>query len=365
MLLKEDPRNIDLLVRKMQRAASGAGSTGIVANAISGIETALWDILGKSLETPIYRLLGGKYRDAIRLYADCHGGEGLESLDPLLMSRTPAWSRPAPDAQSRSLWDTRRESLERDCTPEAYAERAQQLAARGFTALKFDVDVPNPYTRDDHNRCLTNGEIDHMVSLVRAAREAVGPNIDIAVDCHWRYNVTDILKFAWRCEEFNLLWLEDPVPPENVSALREVALRTRTPICSGENLCYRAAFRELLETRAVAIVSPDVQKAGGILETRRIADMADLQYTAVAPHNISSPIGTIASAHLCAAIPNFLALEFHAYDVPFWEELASGISKPIIQGGHIHLGDAPGLGVELNEEIAWRYRKPGETFFES
>lgn len=358
----EDPRDIRRLFRKLQLAASGAGSVaGMVYNAITGIEVALWDLLGQSLETPVYRLLGGKFRDRIRLYADCHAGEALESLDAVLRSRRPSWA-PQEGHKSSDFFEETSEIV--IFTPETYAQRARTMAAKGFTALKFDIDVPNPHRLDRYNRCLSNREIDYMLSLVGAAREAVGSETDLAADCHWRFNVSDALKLACGCEPFRLMWLEDPIPPENVDALKELKAATRTPIASGENLYLFEGFRRILENQALSIVAPDLQKVGGLGEARRIAEFADSYYVAVAPHNISSPLGTIASAHFCASIPNFLALEFHATDVPFWDELLDGIPKPIIQNGFIALPDKPGLGVTLNEEVARRFARPGEPFFQ-
>ncbi len=350
LLVGEDPRNMDRLFRKMQLHTSVAGSVGgIVNNAITGVETALWDILGKSLNAPVYRLLGGQFRPRVRLYADCHAGDALGSYGPVLTPRKPSWSE-EPQAEIPTA-------------PEAYACHAKEMLARGFTALKFDIPMLDLYPMGEYNRCLSSKTLDILLHIISATRDAVGPGADIAFDCHWQFNVNDALKLAHGCEPYNLLWLEDPVPPENVDALATVTRSTRTPICSGENLCLRHGFRQLVEKQAVSIVSPDFQKAGGILEGRRICDMADTYYMAIAPHNISSPIGTMTSAHIAAAIPNFLALEFHASDVPFWEDLAVGCQKPIIRGGYIHLSEAPGLGVDLNEETARKYAKPGEPFF--
>jgi L-alanine-DL-glutamate epimerase-like enolase superfamily enzyme len=351
LLIGEDPRNIDRLFRKMQLHTAVAGSVyGIGNNAISGVETALWDILGKSLNAPVYRLLGGQFRSRIRVYADCHAGKALGSLGPVLTPRKTSW--------------TTEPKEDEPIGPEDYACHAREMMARGFTALKFDIPEVDLYPAGgEFNRCLSTRNLDRLLNLVCATREAVGRDFDLAFDIHWQFNANDGLKFALGCEPYNLLWLEDPIPPENIDVLAALTHATRTPICSGENLSLRQGFRTLIEKQAVNIVSPDFQKAGGVLEGRRIADLADTYYIAVAPHNISSPIGTIASAHIAAAIPNFLALEFHASEVPFWEDLATGIQKPIIREGYISLSEAPGLGIDLNEEVARTYAKPGEPFF--
>jgi L-alanine-DL-glutamate epimerase-like enolase superfamily enzyme len=217
---------------------------------------------------------------------------------------------------------------------------------------------------DPYNRFLSNATIDRMVRLVAAAREAVGFEVDLAVDCHWRYNVSDVLKLARELEPFRLLWLEDPVPPGNLDTLRTVSSRAKIPVATGENLFLFTGFREILQTNAVAIATPDLQKVGGFSVALQIAQFADEQAIPIAPHNISSPVGTIAAAHLCAAIPNFLVLEFHAAHVPFWNDLIDGLEEPVIQDGFIRLPEKPGLGVKLNEEVARKYARKGEPFFQ-
>ncbi|MGA8618803.1 MAG: mandelate racemase/muconate lactonizing enzyme family protein [Candidatus Sulfotelmatobacter sp.] len=358
LVLDEDPRDINRLFRKLQLATSGAGSVaGIVHNAISGIEAALWDVLGQWLDVPIYRLLGGKFRDRIRIYADCHGGEALESLDEVLRSRQPSWVKPDRKVQTKDYYGEG--EGEPVSSPDDYRKRALAMKSQGYTVLKFDLDVPGTEGFDPHNRCLTNRSIDHMVSLIGAVRDAVGYDVDLAVDCHWRYSVSDVIKVALALEPFRHLWLEDPVPPESVEALRAVTSRVRVPIATGENLYLFEGFREILQTHVVGIATPDLQKMGGLAVACQIAQFADSQTIPIAPHNISSPVGTLASAHFCAAIPNFLVLEFHASDVPFWNDLVDGISRPIIQNGMIQLPDKPGLGVILNEEVA----RKSEPFF--
>jgi L-alanine-DL-glutamate epimerase-like enolase superfamily enzyme len=357
----EDPRDIHRLFRKLQLAVSGAGSVaGIVYNAISGIEAALWDLLGQWLEVPMYRLLGGKFRDRIRLYADCHGGEALECLDEVLRSRAASWIA----GELHIPKDYFADSAESPLLPADVRKQAQDMRSRGYTALKFDLDVPGTAGSDSYNRCLSNAAIDRMVELVGAAREAVGVEVDLAVDCHWRYNVSDVLKVARELEPFRLLWLEDPVPPGNVEALRAVSSRANIPVATGENLFVFAGFREILQTHAVGIATPDLQKVGGLSVAFQIGQFADEQTIPIAPHNISSPVGTLAAAHLCAAIPNFLLLEFHAAHVPFWNDLVDGLERPLIQNGFVHLPEKPGLGMQLNEEVARKYARKGESFFQ-
>ena len=159
------------------------------------------------------------------------------------------------------------------------------------------------------------------------------------------------------------MWLEEPVPPENVDAMREVKRATRTPICAEENLYLRWGFRDLIEKQAVDVIMPDIPKCCGLSEGRKIATMAEVYYIPLAPHNVCGPLGTIASCHVCATVPNFLVLEWHWVDRPAWHELVCA-DPPLIQNGHIRLPDGPGLGVELNEDAAREYARPGSAFFE-
>ncbi len=312
-LIGQDPRNVDKLFRDMKSSMSASGYyQGAVMSAISGLEMALWDITGQALGVPIWQLLGGAYRNSIRVYNDCHAGD-------------------------------------EDDSPASWVAKAQQVEARGFDAIKFDID-PRPDRRDPYNRTMSNSDIAFHIEVVTALREALHPNTDLLVDAHWAYAPHDILKVAYALEALNLMWLEDPIPAENVAALKEVKAATRTPICTGENLYTRHGFRELVETQAADIISPDLAKAGGLSEGRRIADLADIYYIPISPHNICSPIGTVAACHTCAAAPNFQVLEFHHLDNELWNSLA--VERDLIVNGRIALPQAPGLGVALDEEVA-------------
>jgi L-alanine-DL-glutamate epimerase-like enolase superfamily enzyme len=337
LLLGRDPREINKLVEIMIRCLSGEGSqAGATVTAISGIEIALWDLLGRALGTPISTLFGGRFRDRIRIYADCHAGATADPAD--------------------------------------YGRRAREVVDAGFTAIKFDLDTQNPYTIDisddphprrrwfePFNRTIGSREMAWMVDVVRAVRGAVGPEIMVAMDAHWKFSVNDAIKLAQALEPFDLLWLEDPVPPENIEAQRHVTHSTRTPICTGENLYRKHGYRELIEKQAARIIAPDIPKMGGLAEAKKVADHADLYYVPVAPHNVASPIGTMAGAQVCAAMNNFLVLEYHAHDVAWWGDLVQG--PPVIEGGFIRLDDRPGHGLTLDEDVARAHLKPGSSFF--
>jgi L-alanine-DL-glutamate epimerase-like enolase superfamily enzyme len=367
LLVGEDPTHIDRLMRRL-RASAAPSAPGLPFHAVLGLETALLDITGKRFRLPIWQLLGGKYRDFVRIYADCHAGDALESITPLLIPRTPAWMIAPQDQMAAGSaisvkhhgWDT---ASSDHLTPESYGKRATEMAERGFRMMKFDVDVPTPYETDEYDRDLNDLEIEHMASLVEGVRRAVGREVDIAIDCHWNYGVSAAIRLARALEPYKLAWLEDPVPPENIPAIGRVQNNTVTTIATGENHYYRIDFERLITEAGLRLLAPDVQKVG-LWEGRKLADLADMHYVNLTFHNISSPIGTMAGVHLSAAVPNFTALEWHAASVPFFDLLIKGGGGPMIQDGKIAVPDAPGLGIELDLDEAWKYRRPTEPFFE-
>jgi galactonate dehydratase len=229
---------------------------------------------------PVYQLLGGKVRDRVRLYCD----SGARRMTP---------------------------------GDEASKARIKEIQDLGFTATKIDIDDGGDPARFDRvNWTANNAEIDHMLAKVAFTRESYPKSIDLAVDLHGRYDAGTGTRVAKELGPFKLMWLEEPVPPENIDAMRDVRASTSTPICCGENVFLRHGFCEIFEKRAVDIIMPDFQKCGGLLEARKIADMAHTYSIPVAPHAVTSPLGMMATARVAAAIPNFLAQEWHWVDSP-------------------------------------------------
>ena len=325
LLLGKDPRDVEPLYHQMLKAP--INRSGTILSAIGGVETALWDVTGKAMGVPAYRLLGGKYRERIPLYADVGRGETN--------------------------------------TPEAWAKRAQEGVADGYQAIKFDIDGSADELRQDAvNRELNLAELAKMTSLIAAVREAAGDGIDVCVDCHGIYSTHAAILLAERLEPFNLMFLEDPVPNDNVEAMAKVTASTSIPICTGEYLHRRDGFRELIQEQACDMLHVDVSGTGGMLEAKKIADTADLYYMPFAAHNITSSVGLTASAHVCAAVRNLYVMElpYHADQVSWrWDLVKS--EKPLIQDGAFILPEAPGLGIELNEEVAREHLMPGYTYF--
>lgn len=365
-----DATRPDVLVRRL-RAHTIFASPGVVWHAITGIETACYDLLGKHLGLPVTDLLGGMCRQRVPLYADCHAGDALESLSPLLLPRQPFWMREATapaTATAASLSETT--SLKHhgwDKTDHElpslgdYRRRATEMVERGFRTLKFDADIPTPFPSDEYNRSLSTAEIEYVAERIAGVREAIGPHIALAVDCHWNYNVADACRLVQALEPLNLLWVEDPIPPDAIAALAQVQASTRTPIATGENQFLMADFLTLIREGQVRILCPDAQKIG-LQHARDVAKLAEFHATPVALHNICGPVGLMAAAHVAAATPNCLVLEWHGASVPFYEDLLE--DGPMIREGDVPIRPLPGLGIMLNLDVAERYRKPGEPFFE-
>ena len=355
ILMGENPLDIERLVEKMRWAASGAGSLGgFVWNAITGIEAALWDLKGKLLNVPVWQLLGGKFRNEVRLYLDCHADGALECLSPLLQPTTPHWTR-SEQHPNRS----RQEIIE------AAATRATQMAALGYTAMKFDLDLPDSRFDSATGYALTSHDIDWMSDLGHALRAALGGSVDLALDAHWRYRASDIVQVARELEDCRLMWLEDPVPPHDESSLRYLRQHSTTPLGTGENLQLRQGFWNLITKDLCDVITPDLQKAGGLAEGKKIADMCAAANKAFAPHMIGSPLALMASAHLSLSIPNFLVCEFHAYDVPFFHDLLTETTDSWFRPGWVTPNDQPGFGIELDDQKASRYKLPGTKWFDA
>ncbi|MEM7031722.1 MAG: mandelate racemase/muconate lactonizing enzyme family protein [Chloroflexota bacterium] len=297
LLIGEDPFHIEKLWQKMQLAMMGHGMTGVVGSgAMTGIEMALWDIKGKALNTPVWNLLGGKIRDRIWAYPHAHT-----------------------------------------------AERAQELVDRGFTAVK-------------------TGGVTDPLKKVQAIRKAVGPDIDIMVDIHgppW-LTTRDAIRMGQALEEYDLLFYEDPVAPEDIDSIARVADAVNLPIAAGERHANLYGARQLIEQEIVDVIQPDTGRAGGLLQMKKIAAMAEAHYITMAPHSGSlGPVAEVACLHLLASIPNFLIMEHLEDDVPQRYEVIDPL--PEIVDGHILVPDRPGLGVDIIEEAIAHYPSQGNV----
>ena len=327
MLIGRDPLNIEAIWERIRTLGIFAGAQGgQYITALSGLEIALWDLAGKALGLPVYQLLGGKFRDKVRIYCDS------DMEVPI-----------GEEADRKLPW----------------------IKAQGFTAMKIDLDdARDPARFDAVNFTASNGEIDRMVKWVTHVRESIPANMDLACDMHGRYDAPTGKKVAKVLEPFRLMWLEEPVPPEDIDAMADIRHSTSTPIACGENLYLRWGYTQLLQNKAVDIIQPDFQKVGGIAEAKKVANLAQAFYIPVAPHCVVSPIGLMATAHACTTFPNFLACEWHWINHPdLWKSWVK--EGEIIVNGYVTPTDKPGLGVEMNEEAAKKAQIPGTPWFEA
>jgi galactonate dehydratase len=313
MLLGEDPTRIEFLYQKMYRQSFfRPGVIGL--SAISGIEQALWDILGKSLGQPVYKLLGGAVRDRVRMYTHLGGG------DMKAVYETQAAPDPAP-----------------------MVDLARQVIERGYRAVKVLI---TPFTETLNGIPLYRQAERFMAAL----REALGEEIDIMVDCHGRHFPANAVEFCRVLAPYRPFFIEEPVPPENVDAMAAVCRLSPVPIATGERLVTRFEFRPLLEKQACHVIQPDLCHCGGLWEAKKIAAMAETYYVGVAPHNPLGPVANAAALHFALSTPNFLIQEDMLADVPWrWEVVRHGLRT---EGGYWLPSEAPGLGVEVDETAA-------------
>lgn len=320
-----DPMRTDFIWTKLYRDLNWIGPYGASMCAISGLDMALLDLKAKVLGVPMYELLGGAYRTRVKLYAN--------------------------------YWFTRG-----DHTPEAYAEQARRVVDLGFTALKFDPFAHVNYLYGDDladDLSLTPSQQDRAFNVAAAVRAAIGPDVSMMIETHAMLNGEVAVKMANRLAPLGITWYEEPAGPENAETL--AALRRRlpsdVPICVGERHYTRFGLRDVLERHVCDVVMPDITRCGGPSEMKRMATMAEAYNTLVAPHNPNGPLSTLASAHVCASLPNFFRCEFMLNDVP-WRD--SVITEPLdVRGGFLHLSDRPGLGVDLVVDELERH--PGVT----
>jgi galactonate dehydratase len=304
-LVGRDPHNIKHFTTMVYNDFAGRRGSMELYCALSGLEQALWDILGKKHGIPVYGMLGGACRSRIRVYAN-------------------GWY---PGAK----------------TPEQYAEAAIMTVKRGFDALKFDP-FPGPW-----RSYIDRNQEQSAIKVVEAVREAVGPDVDLLIEVHRRLAPMHAVRVARAMESIKPFWYEEPVPSENLQALAEVRTRINIPVVTGEALYTKHGFREVLERRAADIINPDVCNCGGILELKEIAAMAEPHYIAVSPHNYNSVSAGLASTiQVSACIPNFIITE---YFVNFEETSHEIMERPFrIEDGYIHLPETPGIGIELKEK---------------
>ncbi len=304
-LVGQDPLDSEVLWSAMYHDPHARGGR-IATTALSGIDIALWDLKGKILGQPVYKLLGGAYRDKIRVYAN-------------------GWyTNPG--------------------TPQQNADEARRVVDMGYTALKFDpFGQRNFYT-------ISLAEAQLAEDRVAAVRNAVGPHVDIIVEAHAKWNVMNAIQLGKRLEQYRPLWYEEPVSEENIAELLEVRRKVNIPIATGERLYTKFPFAQIVEAHAADVLQPDIANAGGITELKKIAAIAEAKHITMAPHNVCSPVGAQAELHLCASILNFEIQEYHAeFYTEHYFTVFDGFPRQ--EAGYVTLPDTPGLGLVMNEDV--------------
>lgn len=317
----KDPRRIDWIWTSLYRRVTWAGGP-VSMSAISAIDLALWDLKAKSLDIPVWELAGGMHRESLRVYAN----GWFEDLTE---------KNPDPDPAAGEY----RQSAEK------YAAGALELKNAGWTALKF-YPFGGP-------QVITPERLHHGISVVRAVREAVGPNMEIGIDVRARIDPWSAGRAAKELEQFNIAWMEEPILYDNVDAMAEFARSVNVPVSTGEQLYNRWEFRPLLATNTVRMIQPDICHCGGFSEIRKIANMAEAHFVPVAPHNSNGPISTLASLHLGMSIPNSFMQEIF---VSFFDRYQDVLTKPIdITNGFGTVPAGPGWGADIDVEALAKY----------
>ena len=326
-ILGENPCNVDKIFRKIKQF----GGPSRQAGGVCGIEMALWDLAGKAYNVPVYQMLGGKFRDKIRCYADT-----TESDDPNI-----------------------------------YGQRLKLRKEQGFTWLKMDLgidlmkNIPGTITaplgasvsgRENVEHMFTGIEltpkgVETMANFVATVREYVGYDVPLSNDHFGHIGLNSCIRLGKALEKYNVAWLEDMIPWQRTDLLKEIKQSVNVPLCTGEDIYLKEGFIKLAENHAVDILHPDLATSGGILETKKIGDAIQEYGVPMAMHFAGSPVSCMANVHCAAATENFLVLENHSVDVPWWSDLVEGVEKPIVNHGFITVPDKPGLGVTLNDEV--------------
>lgn len=357
-LIGENPCNVDRLFHKIKQFGGPSRQGG----GVSGVEIALWDLAGKAWGVPLWQLLGGRFRDRIRVYcdtdADGKDNDGHAMGLALKKRMEMGFTFLKMDLGIGMLLDEPgaiNAPLGFIGDMKQHAPHILNVQSGSVTAdmvrrqRSYDiVTTAHPFTGIH----LTEHGLDILEKYVRDVREVIGYEVPLAIDHFGHVCVEDCIRFARRVEKYNIAWMEDMIPwiyPDQYRRLKEA---TAIPVCTGEDIYLKENFEPLIKGHAVSVIHPDILTCGGALELKKIADMADENGIAVAIHMAESPIACMAAVHVAAAMHNVLAMELHSVDVPWWQDLVEGLPKPLVQDGFIKVPDAPGLGITaLNEAL--------------
>jgi L-alanine-DL-glutamate epimerase-like enolase superfamily enzyme len=338
-LLGENPCNVDRLFRRIKQFGAPARQAG----GVCGVEMALWDLAGKAYGVPAYQMLGGKFRDKVRLYADT-----TETEDPHEQGR-----RLKKRMESGFTW------LKQDFGIDLLKDVPGALAMPQGSSVTGGGLVMHPFTGIE----ITDKGIAFLSDWVAAIRQEIGMDIPLASDHYGHIGVNSCIRLARAMEKHQLAWMEDMVPWQLPELMKQIKDAVDIPILTGEDIYLKEDFAKLITVGAVDIIHPDLASAGGLLEMKKISDFAMEHGVPMAMHFAGTPVSFMANLHTAVAVENFLVLENHSVDVPWWQDLVSGVPKPILDHGFAAPSDRPGLGVELVEEVVKAHLKPGTQYF--
>mgnify|MGYP000412476299 CR=1 FL=1 len=363
-ILGENPCDVDRIFRKIKQFGGHSRQGG----GVSGIEIALWDLAGKAYGVPLYQMLGGKFRDEVRLYCDTtvNGKHtGTEMGHALKKRMEMGFTFLKMDLGIGLLLDepgTLNAPLGFIEEMRKYAPHILHVQDGSVTPEMLRhpksyqiVTTAHPFTGIH----ITEKGLDYLEQYVKEVRDVIGYEVPLAIDHFGHVCVEDCIRFARRMEKYNIAWLEDMVPWIYTDQYVRLKRSTTVPVCTGEDIYLKEGFEKLIKADAVSIIHPDILTCGGALELKKIADIADENGVAVAIHMAESPVACMAAAHTAAAMHNVLAMEFHAVEVPWWSDMVKGLPKPLIKNGFITVPNKPGLGIdELNDEVLREHINP-------
>lgn len=355
LLVGENPCSVEKLFRKIKQFGGHARQGG----GVSGVEVALMDLAGKAYGVPVYQMIGGKSHEAVRVYCDTDliGKNTSAGMGKALKARlAKGYTMLKMDLGVELLLDI----------PGALNAPADWLERmRKFDLISYDarnrelanfMNVPHPFTFAS----ITELGLDFLDNYVSEIRDTIGYEVPLNIDHIGHVNVESCIRLARRLEKYNIGWMEDCIPWFYTDQWKRLSDSTTVPMCTGEDIYLKENFMPLLKQRAVSVVHPDVLTAGGIMETKKIIDLAEEHGVAAAIHMAETPIGCLAAAHVgIAAGDNFIAVEYHSNDIDWWDSMVKGSKEPIVQNGRIHLSDKPGLGIEeLDDEVLKAHANP-------
>lgn len=363
-LLGQNPCNVDRVFRRIKQF----GNHGRQGGGVSGVELALWDLAGKAYGVPVYQMLGGKFRDQVRVYCDTdvrgrHTGAAMGAALKERMQRGFTYLKmdvglpliqDQPGALTAPLgWLEGTRRTVRYPSADLPLEEQQDIQQQWYRVN----NTAHPFT----GIRVTEHGLDLLEQYVADVRSVIGYDIPLATDHFGHIGIEDCIKIARRLDKYNLAWYEDMLPWQYTDAYVRLAQSCTTPICTGEDIYLKESFQPLLASGGVSIIHPDILTCGGILELKKIGDMAQDHGVAMAVHMAESPIACMAAVHAVAATENFVALENHSVDTPWWNDLVTGLPNPIVQNGYIAVPDSPGLGIEsLRDDVIAEHLDPAD-----